>query len=79
MWPLLSRRWQRVAVFLYPLFTLFVIIVTANHYWADGIGGLIALACGSLIGWAFHRWNQNRLDRRHYRALAEASPQVSVG
>lgn len=80
MWPLLSRRWQRVAVFLYPLFTLFVIIVTANHYWIDGVGGLIALGFGALIGWAFHRWNQNRLDRAFYRSLAEGSPRhASLG
>lgn len=68
MWPLLSRRWQRVAVFLYPLFTLFVIIVTANHYWIDGVGGLTALGLGALIGWALHRWNGNRLDRRFFAA-----------
>ena len=41
MWPLLRRRWQRVAVILYPLATLFCIIVTANHFWLDGVGGLV--------------------------------------
>lgn len=66
VWPLLRRRWQRVAVLLYPLFTLFVIIVTANHYWIDGVGGLIAFGLGALIGWRSHRWNQARLDRNHH-------------
>ena len=49
---------------LYPAATLFAIIVTANHYWLDGIGGLVVFTVGALIGWGMHRWNQNRLDRR---------------
>lgn len=65
MWPLLRRRWQRVVVLLYPLVTLFCIIVTANHYWIDGVGGLLAFGLGTLMGWGLHRWNQNRLDARH--------------
>jgi hypothetical protein len=73
MWPLLRRRWQRIAVFLYPLATLFGIVVTANHYWIDGIGGLIVFGLGTLIGWGLHRWNQNRLDEKHARALETAS------
>lgn len=64
VWPLLRRRWTRVAVLLYPLATLFCIIVTANHYWLDGGGGLLAFSVGALIGWGSHRLNQNRLDRR---------------
>src|SRR5918998_4890042 len=69
MWPLLRRRWQRVVVFLYPLATLFCIIVTANHFWLDGVGGLVCFALGTLSGWGLHRWNQNRLDRKHFAAL----------
>ncbi|MGA9278604.1 phosphatase PAP2 family protein [Ilumatobacter sp.] len=64
VWPLLRRRWAKIAVLLYPLATLFCIIVTGNHFWLDAIGGLIVFTVGSLIGWGMHRWNQNRLDRR---------------
>ncbi len=64
VWPLLRRRWTRAAVLLYPLATMFCIIVTANHFWLDGAGGLLSFSVGSLIGWGLHRWNQNRLDRR---------------
>jgi hypothetical protein len=28
-------------------------------------GGLIVFGAGALIGWGMHRWNQDRLDRRH--------------
>ena len=61
------------AVFLYPLATLFCIIVTANHFWIDGVGGLLAFAVGTLIGWGMHRWNQNRLDRKHAALLEPAA------
>ena len=74
VWPLLRRRWQRVVVFLYPLATLFCIIVTANHYWIDGVGGLFCFAVGTLSGWGLHRWNQNRLDRKFLAELEAAAP-----
>jgi PAP2 superfamily len=77
VWPLLRRRWQRIAVCLYPLATLFCIIITANHYWIDGVGGLIVFGLGTLIGWSLHRWNQNRLDLKHARAV-EAAASVST-
>jgi hypothetical protein len=83
MWPLLRRRWHRVAVLAYPLLTLFCIIVTANHYWLDGAGGLVVFFLGLLAGWGMHRWNQNRLYRKEVAALdsrASAPPDpVSVG
>lgn len=65
MWPLLRKRWSKIAWLLYPLATLFCIVVTANHFWLDGAGGLVVFALGALIGWGLHRWNQDRLDRRY--------------
>src|SRR3954454_24537044 len=74
VWPLLRRRWQRALVFLYPLATLFCIIVTANHYWIDGLGGLVCFALGTLSGWGLHRWTQTRLDRKFMAELQAAAP-----
>jgi membrane-associated phospholipid phosphatase len=68
VWPLLRRRWMKVAMLMYPAATLFCIVVTANHYWIDGLGGLAVFAIGALIGWGLHRWNQDRLDRRFVAA-----------
>ncbi len=65
VWPLLRRKWMKALALLYPLATLFCIIVTANHFWLDGVGGLLAFGLGAVIGWGLHRWNQDRLDRRH--------------
>ena len=79
VWPLLRRRWQRVAVLAYPLLTFFCIIVTANHYWIDGAGGLLAFGIGALFGWGFHKWNQDRLDRAfEYRLAHRQRPVVSL-
>jgi hypothetical protein len=73
MWPLLRRRWSKVAWLLYPALTLFCIVVTANHFWIDGLGGLVVFALGSLVGWGLHRWNQDRLDRKHAEPLPTAT------
>jgi hypothetical protein len=47
--PLMRRRWLRWLVISYPLLTLFCIMVTGNHYWIDGLGGLACLAVGYVI------------------------------
>lgn len=39
-----SRRWIRLAALTYPLFTLTVIIATANHFLADAAGGAVTIA-----------------------------------
>jgi len=70
MWPLLRRRWTKIAMLLYPAATLFCIVVTGNHYWIDGVGGQLVLGAGALVGWGVHRWNQNRLDRKHEAQFA---------
>lgn len=38
--------WVKLLGVLYPVTTLFVIVVTANHFWMDAVGGLICLAFG---------------------------------
>jgi membrane-associated phospholipid phosphatase len=73
LWPLLRRWWTKLLVLLYPMTTLFAIVVTANHYWLDGIGGLVVFGVGALIGWGLHRWNQERLDRKFAAELSSSS------
>lgn len=53
--PLLRRRGARWAAHLYPILTLFCIIVTGNHFWFDSLGGLAVLAVGYVIAAAVHR------------------------
>lgn len=76
LWPLLRRKWMRALLVAYPLGTLFCIIVTGNHYWLDGVGGLVVLAAGFLAGDHLHNWNQRRLARhRAHRAQQTAGAQ----
>ena len=44
--PLVKRTWLKVLVGLYPFFTIFAIVVTANHWILDAIGGWVVLALG---------------------------------
>lgn len=46
LWRHLPSRRVRIAALGYPLFTLFTIVVTANHYWIDAVGGAFVLAGG---------------------------------
>ena len=40
-------RWLAMA---HPVLTMLVVVATANHYWLDAVGGLVALGGGWLIG-----------------------------
>jgi len=55
---------MRAALLIYPAITLFGIVVTAIHFWLDGIGGLIVFGVGFAIGTTLHRWNHRRLGLR---------------
>jgi len=55
---------------VYPATTLFTIIATGNHYWIDGVGGLIVLVLGFTLGGWIHRLNQARLDRKFAEHIA---------
>ena len=37
-------------MWLHPVATFFCIVVTANHYWLDAVGGLVILGAGYLAG-----------------------------
>ena len=49
LFPMVRRRWLRAVVAAYPAITLVCIIVTANHYWIDGVGGLLCLGAGYAV------------------------------
>ena len=49
LFPILRSRWTKGAIAAYPVFTMFSIIVTANHYWIDALGGIAALSLGLIL------------------------------
>lgn len=44
--PRLRSAPARMLAASYPLLTLFAIVVTANHYWIDGLGGVAVIGFG---------------------------------
>jgi hypothetical protein len=49
LFPLVRRAWLRALVVIYPALTLFAIVVTANHYFLDAVGGAAVLGVGALL------------------------------
>jgi len=61
--PRLKNPTARALAWLYPVVTFIVIVVTANHYILDAVGGLIVLA----VAWYIANWvtRAGRTDPRH--------------
>jgi hypothetical protein len=68
--PVLRARWAQILMALYPVTTLFAVIVTANHYWLDGVGGLVVLGVGMFGAGRL----VDILDRRHRSTVADVPP-----
>jgi membrane-associated phospholipid phosphatase len=47
--PVIRRRWVKALLVAYPFCTMFAVVVTANHYILDGIGGLANLGLAYLL------------------------------
>lgn len=67
MWPAAKRPLTKALLVGYPIATLFCIVVTANHYWLDGVGGLAVLAIGYQVGSRLARWSDDRAAARAHR------------
>lgn len=66
LYPVARSRWARALTVLYPVATVFAIVVTANHFFLDAAGGALVLAVG--LGLAFY-----------YDSRRESSVQLAVG
>jgi hypothetical protein len=62
--PLIRPRWAKVAIFAYPVATIFCIVVTGNHYFLDAAGGLLALGLAYGAARPFTGWWAARTWRR---------------
>ena len=68
-WKFATRRSLRSLAFLYPLLTLFAIVVTANHYFLDAAGGAALVVVALAVV---------RLAHRRDGVSAAASPVAAV-
>lgn len=64
IWRYIGGRSGRVAAVLYPSLTLFAIVVTANHFILDAVGGAIIVLCGIWVV----RWSERRRSARRATA-----------
>ncbi|HUF32184.1 MAG TPA: phosphatase PAP2 family protein [Acidimicrobiales bacterium] len=65
LFPVVRRGWARALLVVYPVATLFAIIVTGNHFWLDAAGGALVLA----LGYGAARLWDRRIDRRQAERL----------
>jgi len=54
--PMVRRKWLKALVIAYPIMTLTDVVLTANHYWIDGLGGLLCLAVGYALSYVGTEW-----------------------
>jgi hypothetical protein len=52
-WPAVRSPWGKAVVIAYPLMTVFAIVVTANHYLLDAVGGAAVFGVAYLMARAF--------------------------
>ena len=48
--PRMKTRGRKILAASYPVLTLVVIVITANHYFIDAVGGLAILTIGWFVG-----------------------------
>lgn len=76
----LRRRSLKALAVLYPVVTLFCIVVTANHWVLDAVGGLVTF--GTALGvvtvadhlWRRHRGGEERVEAHDGRILGPPGP-----
>jgi hypothetical protein len=77
-----ASRWRWLSLG-YPAMTTLAVVVTANHYWADGIVAgavlVVALAIQSAARWLWGRHLADVLSRRPGTPDAPVSAEVSAG
>ena len=65
LWPATTGRlgW-RALLGAYPVATMFAIIVTANHFWLDAVGGALVLLAGYALASLVSPWLSARSSAR---------------
>ena len=60
MLPVIRQVWLKALLLVYPFVTLFAVVVTANHWILDGVGGWVVLTIGWLTIVLVERWRARR-------------------
>jgi len=76
VWPLLRRTWAKVLWALYPVTIFFCIVVTANHWILDAVGGWAVLGLGYLSALGVERVMTRRRGARIVETAVRPVPSV---
>ena len=63
-----KHGWAKALAVVYPITTVTVIVVTANHYFLDAVGGFFVLGVGYVAARIFTRAGRGRRSRRSHRS-----------
>ncbi|HET9692546.1 MAG TPA: phosphatase PAP2 family protein [Acidimicrobiales bacterium] len=79
LWSCVGRRRLRPLLLIYPAATVFCVVVTANHYFADAVAGAAVVGLGYLLSvLGEHLANRWRLHRAARAVLAGAPSRQSA-
>ncbi|MEZ0089698.1 phosphatase PAP2 family protein [Streptacidiphilus sp. EB129] len=71
----ISRSRRRWLVLAHPLLTVTVVLVTANHFWLDGVAAVLLLLLSYLVQWAVAAALVRRRSRKDQTTEAEDDAQ----
>lgn len=82
LWPVIRPKWGKAAILVLPAFTIFAIVVTGNHYFADAAVGLALLAICHLISLGILRpvdhWARMHYSRNDTAGEGQPAPAVDL-
>lgn len=72
--PRVRSWWAKTLAVLYPVVTILVVVITANHYLLDAVGGAFIFLVGYLIARVVTRAGRVDHPRRAISAAADGAP-----
>lgn len=75
---LVRPAWLKVLLLAYPLFMTYIVVATGNHYWIDGLFGLLAAALAAGVAVLLARLNPDWAFGRERPARAPGRMDVQV-
>jgi membrane-associated phospholipid phosphatase len=58
LYPACRRRWTRALAVAHPIATVFAVVVTANHYLLDVVGGAVVFGVACLLARPLTAWER---------------------
>lgn len=77
--PSVRSRVMKALLILHPIVTFFAVVVTANHYILDGVGGLLCLGLGYVVARVVTRPRDDEIVEASESPGRPASDQTTTG